>query len=162
MSRASVNGTTPLSGIRVLDLGRHLAGPTAGMWLGDLGADVIKVEWPPHGDHGRGAGPPFFNDESAFFISANRNKRSVVIDCKVPGRSGTLPQARSRRRCGDREFPAGRHGGAEHRLRPHLGDESRHHLPLDLRLRRGRAGSRPSGARPDHPGFLGADERDRL
>jgi crotonobetainyl-CoA:carnitine CoA-transferase CaiB-like acyl-CoA transferase len=76
--------TMPLSGIRVLDLGRHLAGPTAGMWLGDLGADVVKVEWPPHGDHGRGAGPPFFHGESAFFISANRNKRSVVIDCKLP------------------------------------------------------------------------------
>ena len=78
------DNTMPLSGVRVLDLGRHLAGPTAGMWLGDLGADVIKVEWPPHGDHGRGAGPPFFNDESAFFLSANRNKRSVVINCKVP------------------------------------------------------------------------------
>jgi crotonobetainyl-CoA:carnitine CoA-transferase CaiB-like acyl-CoA transferase len=76
--------TMPLSGIRVLDLGRHLAGPTAGMWLGDLGADVVKIEWPPHGDHGRGAGPPFFHGESAFFISANRNKRSVVIDCKLP------------------------------------------------------------------------------
>ncbi|MEZ4521392.1 MAG: CoA transferase [Thermomicrobiales bacterium] len=80
----TTDGTMPLSGVRVLDLGRHLAGPTAGMWLGDLGADVIKVEWPPHGDHGRSAGPPFFNDESAFFISANRNKRSIVVDCKVP------------------------------------------------------------------------------
>ena len=76
--------TMPLTGIRVLDLGRHLAGPTAGMFLGDLGADIIKVEWPPHGDHGRGAGPPFFDGESAFFISANRNKRSAVINCKVP------------------------------------------------------------------------------
>ncbi|HLT19927.1 MAG TPA: CoA transferase [Thermomicrobiales bacterium] len=84
MSTNGAENVMPLSGIRVLDLGRHLAGPTAGMWLGDLGADVIKIEWPPHGDHGRASGPPFFEGESAFFISANRNKRSAVIDCKTP------------------------------------------------------------------------------
>lgn len=74
----------PLEGVRVLDLGRHLAGPTAAMWLGDLGADVIKIESPEGGDHGRAAGPPFFNGESAFFLSANRNKRSVTLNTKVP------------------------------------------------------------------------------
>lgn len=78
------NGTMPLDGIRVIDFGRHLAGPTAAMWLGDLGADVIKVENPHEGDHGRSAGPPFFDGESAFFLSANRNKRSVAIDFKTP------------------------------------------------------------------------------
>lgn len=73
----------PLSGIRVVDFGRHLAGPTAAMWLGDLGADVIKIENPQEGDHGRSAGPPFFDGESAFFLSANRNKRSVAVDFKT-------------------------------------------------------------------------------
>ena len=74
----------PLAGIRVLDLGRHLAGPTCAMLLGDMGADVIKVENPEGGDHGREAGPPFFNGESAFFLSANRNKRSITLDIKRP------------------------------------------------------------------------------
>ncbi len=77
-------GRAPLAGIRVLDLGRHLAGPTCAMFLGDMGADVIKVENPEGGDHGRGAGPPFFNGESAFFLSANRNKRSLTLDFKQP------------------------------------------------------------------------------
>src|SRR5690242_18354006 len=57
----------PLSGVRVLDLGRHQAGPTCAMWLGDLGADVVKIENPERGEDGRASGPPFFNGESAFF-----------------------------------------------------------------------------------------------
>lgn len=74
----------PLSGLTVIDLGRHLAGPTCAMWLGDLGADVIKIENPEHGEDARGSGPPFFNGESAFFLSANRNKRSLALDLKRP------------------------------------------------------------------------------
>ena len=74
----------PLSGIRVIDLGRHLAGPTAAMWLGDLGADVIKIENPGKGEDARSSGPPFFNGESAFFLAANRNKRSLALDLKRP------------------------------------------------------------------------------
>ena len=81
----------PLSGIRVLDLGRHLAGPTCAQYLGDLGADVIKIENPAKGEDGRAAGPPFFDangpaaqGESAFFLSANRNKRSLALDLKRP------------------------------------------------------------------------------
>lgn len=74
----------PLSGVRVLDLGRHQAGPTCAMWLGDLGADVIKIENPERGEDGRASGPPFFNGESAFFLSANRNKRSLALEIKRP------------------------------------------------------------------------------
>lgn len=74
----------PLAGVRVLDLGRHLAGPTCAMLLGDLGADVIKVEKPGVGEDGRTAGPPFFEGISAFFLSANRNKRSLTLDIKRP------------------------------------------------------------------------------
>jgi crotonobetainyl-CoA:carnitine CoA-transferase CaiB-like acyl-CoA transferase len=76
--------TMPLDGIRVLDLGRHLAGPTCAMWLGDLGADVIKIENPAHGEDARSSGPPFYNGESAFFLAANRNKRSLALDIKTP------------------------------------------------------------------------------
>jgi crotonobetainyl-CoA:carnitine CoA-transferase CaiB-like acyl-CoA transferase len=74
----------PLYGIRVLDLGRHQAGPTCAMWLGDLGADVLKVENPERGEDGRSSGPPFFKGVSAFYLSANRNKRSVALDVKQP------------------------------------------------------------------------------
>ena len=74
----------PIAGVRVLDLGRHLAGPTCAMLLGDLGADVIKIEKPEVGEDGRSAGPPFFDGVSAFFLSANRNKRSLTLDIKRP------------------------------------------------------------------------------
>ena len=74
----------PLAGIRVIDLSRVLAGPLATMVLGDLGADIIKVERPGHGDDTRHWGPPFAGRDSAYFLSLNRNKRSVVIDLREP------------------------------------------------------------------------------
>ena len=79
--------TSSLKGIRVLDLTRVLAGPVCTQILGDLGADIIKIERPGTGDDTRGWGPPFLKDkegndtsESAYYLSANRNKRSVTID----------------------------------------------------------------------------------
>jgi formyl-CoA transferase len=66
---------TPLDGIRVLDLSRALAGPYCSMMLGDMGADVLKVEQPGVGDNARGWGPPFQGGESSYFLSVNRNKR---------------------------------------------------------------------------------------
>jgi len=77
----------PLSDLLVLDLTRALAGPHAAMMLGDLGARVIKIE-SPGGDDTRGWGPPFIGDgderESTYFLSANRNKESLVLDLKDP------------------------------------------------------------------------------
>jgi formyl-CoA transferase len=72
----------PLNGIRVLDLSRVLAGPYCTMVLGDLGADVIKVE-SPEGDETRGWGPPFAKGESAYYLCVNRNKRSIIVDFKT-------------------------------------------------------------------------------
>jgi crotonobetainyl-CoA:carnitine CoA-transferase CaiB-like acyl-CoA transferase len=72
----------PLNGIRVLDLTRVLAGPYCTMFLGDLGAEVVKVEQPGVGDDTRGWGPPFAGGESAYFLCVNRNKKSIAIDLK--------------------------------------------------------------------------------
>jgi crotonobetainyl-CoA:carnitine CoA-transferase CaiB-like acyl-CoA transferase len=81
----------PLAGVRVLDLSRVFAGPWATQALADLGAEVIKVERPGRGDDARGLGPPFLPDqegkdsaESAFYLSANRNKKSIALDLSLP------------------------------------------------------------------------------
>lgn len=75
----------PLHGTTVLDFTRVLSGPYCTMALGDLGARVIKLEHPGRGDDTRRWGPPFLGDESAYFLSVNRNKESVAIDFKSPG-----------------------------------------------------------------------------
>jgi len=83
--------TGPLQGLRILDLSRILAGPTCTQMLGDLGADVIKVERPGEGDDTRKWGPPYLKDlngidttESAYYLSANRSKRSLTVDISFP------------------------------------------------------------------------------
>jgi len=72
----------PLDGVRVLDLTRVLAGPYCTMFLGDLGAEVVKVEQPGVGDDTRGWGPPFAGGESTYFLCVNRNKKSITLDLK--------------------------------------------------------------------------------
>src|SRR5689334_12694042 len=78
--------TGPLSDVLVVDLSRALAGPHSTMMLADLGARVIKVEAPGHGDDTRGWGPPFVGPDEAreatYFLSANRNKESITLDLK--------------------------------------------------------------------------------
>ena len=74
----------PLAGVTVVDLSRILAGPLCTMVLADLGADVIKVERPGDGDDTRHWGPPFAGDDAAYFLSLNRNKRSVTADLASP------------------------------------------------------------------------------
>jgi crotonobetainyl-CoA:carnitine CoA-transferase CaiB-like acyl-CoA transferase len=71
---------TILDGVRVVELTEALAGPYCAMLLGDFGADVIKVERPGTGDQSRGWGPPFVGRESAYFLAANRNKRSIALN----------------------------------------------------------------------------------
>jgi crotonobetainyl-CoA:carnitine CoA-transferase CaiB-like acyl-CoA transferase len=77
-------GNGPLAGIRVIDLTRILAGPLCTMMLGDMGAEVIKVEPPGSGDDTRSWGPPFVAGEAAYFLGINRNKRSLTLNMAVP------------------------------------------------------------------------------
>ena len=72
----------PLAGIRVVDLTRVMTGPYCTMMLGDLGAEIIKIEMPGKGDDTRGWGPPFANGEAIYYLSVNRNKRSVALNLK--------------------------------------------------------------------------------
>ena len=89
--------TLPLDGLQVLDLSRVLAGPLVGQMLGDLGADVIKVERPGAGDDSRHYGPPFLmnadgkrSKESGFYLSANRNKRSITVNLDTTPGQGII------------------------------------------------------------------------
>ena len=74
--------TGPLEGLVVADFSRVLAGPFATMLLGDLGADVVKVEHPGGGDETRAWGPPWHGQLSTYYLAVNRNKRSVALDLK--------------------------------------------------------------------------------
>src|SRR5687767_8108467 len=73
----------PLAGLTIVDLTRVLSGPYCTMLLADMGARVIKIEHPGRGDDTRAWGPPFVGEESAYFLSINRNKESVTIDFKT-------------------------------------------------------------------------------
>src|SRR4051794_30794899 len=72
--------TGPLAGVRVLDASRVLAGPLCGQVLGDLGAEVLKLERPGGGDETREWGPPFAGPFSAYYLSCNRNKKGITLD----------------------------------------------------------------------------------
>ena len=76
--------TLPLENLRVLDLTRALTGPYCTQMLGDMGADIIKVEQPHVGDNSRAWGPPFVGGESTYYLSINRNKRSITLDLRHP------------------------------------------------------------------------------
>ena len=73
-----------LDGIRIIDFSKALAGPYCTMLLADMGAEVIKVEMPGSGDDSRGWGPPFIEGEAAYFLSVNRNKKSITLNLKDP------------------------------------------------------------------------------
>ena len=102
--------TGPLHGLMVVDLTRALAGPHAAMMLGDLGADVVKVENPDGGDDTRGWGPPFVEPvdgdrESTYFLCANRNKKSVTLDLKDETDKAALRRSDRPGGRADGEFP---------------------------------------------------------
>lgn len=78
-----MSGTAPLAGIKVVDQTQALAGPYAAMILGDLGADVIKIERPGIGDNSRQWAPPFIGDQSAYYLAVNRNKRGIALNIRA-------------------------------------------------------------------------------
>ncbi|XP_054092990.2 succinyl-CoA:glutarate CoA-transferase isoform X8 [Callithrix jacchus] len=82
--QSDMENIKPLEGVKILDLTRVLAGPFATMNLGDLGAEVIKVERPGAGDDTRTWGPPFVGTESTYYLSVNRNKKSIAVNIKDP------------------------------------------------------------------------------
>jgi len=87
---ADVRDIGALDGVRVLDLTRVLSGPFCTMMLADQGAEVVKIEIPGRGDDARHVGPPFQEGESAFFVSINRNKKSLTLNLKREGGTGLL------------------------------------------------------------------------
>ena len=126
----------PLEGLRVVDLTRVLSGPYCTMQLGDLGAEVIKVEQPGKGDDTRAFAPPYQGDQAAYFLSVNRNKKSITLDMKSDrGQGGAVAPDRHVRHPG-REFPARRHGSSGLRLRGGEEAPAVDDLRLHLRLRR--------------------------
>ena len=150
----------PLAGLTVIDCSTVLAGPYCTMLLGDLGADVIKVE-PPEGDGTRGWGPPWVGSDAdgtrtaAYYLAVNRNKRSIRLDLQGRGRRrGPAPAARPRRRP-RRELPDRRLRPARLRRRGARGAEPGPRPPRHLRLRPRWPGRRPARLRLRHPG----DER---
>jgi crotonobetainyl-CoA:carnitine CoA-transferase CaiB-like acyl-CoA transferase len=86
----------PLEGVRILDLSRVVSGPFCTMLLGDLGAEVIKIEEPEHGDDSRAFGPPFSGGESAYFLSVNRNKQSCAVNLKSEAGIAVIRQLASK------------------------------------------------------------------
>src|SRR5437899_12822882 len=89
---------TILDSIRVVEMTEALAGPYCAMLLGDFGAEVIKVERPGTGDQSRGWGPPFVGSESAYYLAANRNKRSITLNYDHPSGAGEIGRASCRER----------------------------------------------------------------
>ena len=89
-SGESMSSVRPLSGIVVIEIGHSIAAPYAGMILGELGAEVIKIENPKGGDAARGWGPPFQEGASTCFHSVNRGKRGITIDLADPADAARL------------------------------------------------------------------------
>ena len=100
-----------LDGIRIIDMTQAMSGPFATMLLGDLGAEIIKVE-PPEGDQTRSWAPPYMNGLSSYFMSTNRNKKSISIDLKTPPRKGNPQETYRKFRCAGGKLQTGCNGKA--------------------------------------------------
>ena len=141
------DNTGILNGTRILDLGRVLAGPFCAQILGDMGAEIIKVERPDGGDDTRAWKPPTVGGEAAYFFSVNRNKKSVTLDLSSPEGQPAALRSGKGIGCSRREFSPGRHQAFGHRLRRRLGGQSEANLLLDIGLRARRRDGAPRGIR---------------
>ena len=155
----------PLEGIKVLDLTRALAGPFCTLMLGDYGADVIKIEIPGSGDDTRHWGPPFIRssegEESAYFLSINRNKRSLTLNFKEEQARRIFLELATDADIIVENFTPGvmdRFGLGYETVKSY---QSKSHLRLDLRVRSRRAIPEPPGLRPDNAGDQRTHEPDR-
>ena len=126
-----------LGDLVVLDLSHALAGPFASTMLGDYGAEIIKIE-PLDGEIARAWGPPFYGDESAYFVNLNRNKKSVAIDLKHPDGKALFFRLLERADVVLENLRVGTVDQARHRLRAGARAAAAHRLLLDLRVRTGR------------------------
>ena len=144
----------PLDGVRILDCTSVVLGPWAAQQLGDLGADVIKIE-SPEGDTTRQLGPRRHAGMAAFYLGCNRNKRSLVLDLKQEAAKRALYRHRRARRRADAQLPPRAGGAARHGLRGLRADQPASHLRRDVRLPRGRSLRQQGGVRRHHPGRRG-------
>ena len=143
----------PLTGVRVVDCTTVVLGPWAAQQLGDLGADVVKVE-PPEGDTTRQLGPMRNPAMGAFYLAVNRNKRSIVLDLQAGGRPArAAPARRGRRRAAPQLSAAGR-AAARHVVRNVPRRQPGHRLRRHVRLPGGRPLRRKARVRRHHPGGL--------
>ena len=150
--------TMALEGIRVLDFTQMMMGPWATQFLGDMGADVIKIERPGVGEWERGlrAMGDLLDGQSPFFLAMNRNKRSVALNLKDPRAREIVLRLAGDVRPRRRELPAGRDGPPRSRVRRHRRGESRDRVRVRERVRADRPVRRPPGAGPLDPGDLRA------
>jgi crotonobetainyl-CoA:carnitine CoA-transferase CaiB-like acyl-CoA transferase len=150
----------PLEGILVVDLTQNVAGPFCTQTLGDMGAEVVKVERPGRGDDARAWAPPWWGTESATFMAFNRNKRSLALDLKREGGlkccadSWPAPTS-SCRAAARRDRPAGTRLSQGHHA------QSAARLLLDHRLRHARSARAPAGLRPADAGVRRPDVSER-
>ncbi len=126
--------TKTLTGIRVVDLTRVMTGPYCTMMLGDMGADVIKIEQPGKGDDTRAWGPPFVGGESAYYLSINRNKRSITLNLKSAAAREILWRLIDAADIVVENFSPGTVATPGLRLRRCSRSQTRYRLLLDLRL----------------------------
>ena len=140
----------PLAGLLVADLTQNVAGPYCTQILGDMGAEIVKVERPGRGDDARAWAPPYWGRESASFMSVNRNKRSLAVDMKGPEGRGILERLIGRADILVQSLRAGLHRGAGARLGAGAPDQSAPRVLLHHRVRDG-------GAVPRSPGLRSAD-----
>ena len=150
-----------LRGVRVIDLTQNVAGPYCTQILGDMGAEVIKIERPQGGDDSRDWRPPAWGDQSSTFLALNRNKQSICIDLDTPQGQEVVRRLARDAHVVHPLAQAGQRRGAWPRLRRPACRQSEARVLRHQRFRPDRADARPAGLRPADAGLHRHHERDR-